>query len=112
MRDAGVEHGVDVERLKTAYRERAELQETNALAVQMRLLPIGVDAVARERDALRRFLNLSDGEPFELGASIGFAGIRLPYWLYSISLLLFDEGIYSINNTMCCVFILVTVDYC
>ena len=79
LRDAGVEHGIDVERLKTAYRERAEHLETNALAVRLRLSPVGVYAFARVRDAVRRFLNLSDGELFELGASIGFPGIRLPH---------------------------------
>ena len=79
LRDAGVEHGNDVERLKTAYRERAKRHETNALAVHVLLSPVGVDAIPLIRDAVRRFFTLSDGVLFELGASINFAGIRLLY---------------------------------
>ena len=45
------------------------------LAVNVRLSPVKIDAVGRVRHLVRRFLNLSDGEIFELGASIGFACI-------------------------------------
>lgn len=79
LRDAGIEHGIDVERLKTAYRERVERRETTPFAINVRLSPVGVDAVCRIRDAVHRFLNLSDGEVFEHGSSIGFTGIRFLY---------------------------------
>ena len=79
LRDVCVEHGVKVERLKEAYRERAARLETTPLEIGIRLSPVGVDTVSRVRDALRRFLNLSDGKLFEIGAFIDFVGIRLPY---------------------------------
>ena len=46
LRDDGVEHGVDVESLKEAYRERAARRETTQLAINVRLSPVGVDAIS------------------------------------------------------------------
>ena len=79
LRKAGVDHNIDVERLTEAYRERAARCETPPLAVNVHLSPVIVDAVSRVRSPVRRFLNLRDGELFELGATIGFVGIRFPF---------------------------------
>lgn len=45
---------------------------------------MGVEPICGVRDAVRRFRNLSDGQLFEIGASISFAGIRLPYRFYGV----------------------------
>ena len=51
------------------------LPNVNAVRYQIRLLSPTVDTVFRASGAVRRYLNQSDGELVEYGASLGFATI-------------------------------------
>ena len=78
-RDAVVDCRADIERLGTARRERVLRRKSTPLAVNMRASPMGIDAVGRVRDVVRRFLYLSDKEIFKRASSIRFTCMQYPY---------------------------------
>ena len=78
-RDAGGDHRHKIDRVNAAVREQAIHRMSTPARYHIRFSSQRDYAGYRARDAVRRSLDLSNGELFYYNASVGVTAIRLPY---------------------------------